>query len=61
MTNSTPTLALLIPQYIEYLRCLDSVHIIEREIQESLNASGLTWGYLEQAAASAEQVGQAPG
>ena len=61
MTNSTPTLALLIPQYVEYLRYLDSVHIIEREIQESLNASGLTWGDLEQAAASAEQVGQAPG
>lgn len=61
MTSSTPTLALLIPQYVEYLRYLDSAHIIEREIQESLNASGLTWGDLEQAAASAEQVGQAPG
>jgi hypothetical protein len=61
MTNSAPTLALLIPQYVEYLRYLGSAHIIERENQESLNASGLTWGDLEQAAASAEQVGQAPG
>ena len=61
MTNSTPTLALLIPQYVEYLRHLDSAHIIEQEIHESLKAAGLTWGDLEQAAASAEQSGQAPG
>ena len=61
MTNSTPTLVLLISQYVEYLRCLDSGHIIEREIHESLKAAGLTWGDLEHAAASAEQLGQAPG
>ena len=61
MTNSTPTLALLIPQYVEYLRNLGSAHIIEQEIHESLKAAGLAWGVLEQAAASAEQSGQAPG
>ncbi|UPM49903.1 MULTISPECIES: hypothetical protein [unclassified Synechococcus] len=55
MTNSTPTLALLIPQYIKYLHHLDSAHMLEQEIKLSLNASGLTWNDLEEAAANAEQ------
>ena len=55
MTNSTPTLALLIPMYTRYLSHLDSAHEIEQEINESLRTCGLTWSDLEQAVASADK------
>lgn len=56
MTNSTPTLALLIPRYARYLSHLDSAHEIEQEINESLKTCGLTWSDLEQAAVSADRA-----